>query len=139
MALFKPPKPRLRTIHCPHCGLAQDVSITAQSVVCHVCNRSMQIADHKITHYSATTQLETCGAISVEKKASVIVQKRVVAESLSLRGSLKGDAVVFEGARISSGGYLKGNLKARTLVVEEGAVIQGYLEIGAAPSMPGKS
>lgn len=129
MAFFRSKKPSSRSVHCPHCGAVQEIPSSALSCVCPKCNRSMQIEDRCISNYSATTEFSTCGSLAVEKKGTIIVQKKVVAATLSLQGALKGDAIVFESAKISSGGQLKGRLKARTLVVEEGATLEGYFEI----------
>src|SRR6185295_12435366 len=78
MSLFGAAKPRTRLVRCPFCCGTQEIPGAAQSVVCRGCNRSMQIGDQKITQYLAATELTTCGGLSVEKKASVIIQKRVV-------------------------------------------------------------
>lgn len=93
----------------------------------------MQVLDHNVSHFSAATELATCGAVSVEHKARVIVHKRVVAGTLILHGTLSGDAVVYETARISSGARMQGTLKAQSLVIEDGAEFSGYVEIGPNP------
>jgi CRISPR/Cas system-associated exonuclease Cas4 (RecB family) len=129
MALFgrKPTGPR--TITCPHCGGSQEASASAQSVVCRNCNTTVKIVDHKITQYSATVALETCGTVTIEKKGALVVQKHVVASDLTVKGSLKGNTVVFDTARIAAGAQVVGDLKARVLEVEDGASLKGYLEI----------
>lgn len=116
-------------VSCPDCGGAQEVSAAAQSVVCHHCNVSFRVSDQKITQYAATVALETSGALTIEKKGALVVQKRVVASSLTLRGSLKGNTVVYDTARIAAGAQLVGELKARVLQVDDGAALKGYLEI----------
>jgi len=129
MALFarKPTGPR--TIRCPHCGGAQQVSAAAQSVVCRQCSVSIKVTDEKITQYAATTALETSGSLTIEKKGALVVQKRVVASNLTLKGSLKGNTLVYDTARIAAGAQFGGELKARVLQVEDGAALRGYLEI----------
>lgn len=129
MALFarKPTGPR--TIRCPNCGGTQEVSPAAQSVVCRHCNVPVKVTDQKITQYAATVALETSGSLTIEKKGALVVQKRVVVSSLTLKGSLKGNTVVYENAHIAAGAQLVGELKARTLQVDDGAALKGYLEI----------
>lgn len=129
MGLFsrKPTGPRI--IHCPNCSGAQEVGASAQSVVCRTCNVSVKIADEKITQYSATVSLETCGSLTIEKKGALVVQKRVVAADLTLKGSLKGNTVVYDTAHIAAGANLVGDLRARVITIEDGASLKGFLQI----------
>jgi hypothetical protein len=129
MGLFGHKELGPRVVHCPNCNGTQEVSAVAQSVVCHHCNVSFKVCDEKITQYAATVALETSGALTIEKKGALVVQKRVVASSLTLRGSLKGNTVVYDTARIASSAQLVGELRARVLQVDDGAALKGYLEI----------
>lgn len=129
MGLFSRKEAGPRVVRCPNCGGVQEVSAAAQSVVCHHCNVSFKVADQKISQYAAAVALETSGALTIEKKGALVVQKRVVASSLVLKGSLKGNTVVYGRAHIASGGQLVGELKARLLKVDDGAAVKGYLEI----------
>jgi len=129
MGLFKRKETGPRAVHCPNCGGPQEVGASAQSVVCRLCNVSFKVSDQKITQYAATVALETSGALTIEKKGALVVQKRVVASNLTLRGSLKGNTVVYDTVHIACGGQLVGELKARLLQVDDGAALRGYLEI----------
>ncbi|MCY3023229.1 MAG: polymer-forming cytoskeletal protein [Planctomycetota bacterium] len=129
MALFGRKESGPRLIRCPNCSAAQEVSPAAQSVVCRHCNVTIRVTDQKITQYSATVSLETCGALTIEKKGALVVQKRVVVSNLTLKGSLKGDTLVYDTARIAAGAQLVGKLKARVLRVEDGAALKGYIEV----------
>jgi hypothetical protein len=129
MGLFSRKETGPKVICCPNCSGSQEVSAAAQSVVCRHCNTTVKICDQKITQYSATVSLEICGDLVVEKKGALVVQKRVVASSLTLKGSLKGNTIVYDSAQISAGAQLVGDLKARTLTVEDGATLKGHLEI----------
>ncbi|MGD0093427.1 MAG: polymer-forming cytoskeletal protein [Planctomycetota bacterium] len=129
MGLFGRKEAGPRVVRCPNCNGTQEVSAAAQSVVCHHCNVSMKVADQKITQYAATVALETSGSLTIERKGALIVQKRVVASNLTLRGSLKGNTFVYDAVHIASGAQLVGELKARRLQVDDGAALRGYLEI----------
>jgi len=118
-----------RIVCCPNCGGAQEVASAAQSVVCRHCNTTIKVTNEKITQYAATVSLETCGTVTIEKKGALVVQKRVVASELTLKGSLKGNTVVFEKAHVAAGAQLVGDLKARVLTVEEGASLKGFLQV----------
>ena len=133
MGLFSRAKetgPKL--ICCPMCSGTQEVGATAQSVVCRHCNNTIKVGDQKITQYSATVSLETCGSLTIEKKGALVAQKRVVASSLILKGSLKGNTTIYETAHIAAGAQLVGELKARSLQVEDGATIKGFVQINPA-------
>ena len=118
-----------KIVCCPNCSGSQEVSASAQSVVCRHCNVTIKVCDQKITNYSATVALEITGSLVIEKKGALVVQKRVVASDLMLRGSLKGNSVVYEKAHIAAGAQLVGDLKARILTVEDGASLKGHLHI----------
>jgi hypothetical protein len=123
----KPTGPRV--VSCPNCSGAQEIPGAALNAVCRNCNVTFKINDEKITQYSATVSLETCGSLTIEKKGALVVQKRVVASSLELKGSLKGNTIIYDRAHISAGAQMNGDLKARILVVEDGASIKGHIEI----------
>ena len=129
MGLFSRKETGPKIICCPNCGGAQEVGQSAQSVVCHHCNVAIKVTDQKITQYSATVSLETCGSLTIEKKGALVVQKRVVVSNLVLKGSLKGNTIVYDTVTISAGAQMVGELKARILKVEDGASVKGYFSI----------
>jgi hypothetical protein len=129
MGLFGRKETGPRTIRCPNCSGAQEISAAAQSVVCRLCNVTIKVTDQKISNYSATVSLETCGALLIEKKGALVVQKRVVTSDLTLNGSLKGNSIVYESARIGAGAQLVGDLTARVLTVEDGALLKGFISV----------
>lgn len=132
MGLFGRKENGPRIVQCPNCSGSQEVGASAQSVVCRHCNSTIKVTDEKITQYSATVALETSGTVTIEKKGALVVQKRVVASNLTLKGSLKGNIVVHDTAHIAAGAQLVGELKARTLEIEDGASLKGFLQIGPA-------
>jgi hypothetical protein len=129
MGLFSRKETGPRVVQCPNCSGAQEVGASAQSVVCKLCHNTIKVLDQKITQYSATVALETSGSLTIEKKGALVAQKRVVASRLELKGSLKGNTTVFESAHIAAGAQLVGDLKTRTLHVEDGASLKGFLQI----------
>ena len=129
MGLFSRKETGPRVVCCPNCGGAQEVSQAAQSVVCRQCNVAIKVTDQKISQYSSTVSLETCGSLLIEKKGSLVTQKRVVASNLMLKGSLKSNTIVYDTAVISAGAQFVGDLKARLLTVEDGATLKGFINI----------
>ncbi|HYG75668.1 MAG TPA: polymer-forming cytoskeletal protein [Planctomycetota bacterium] len=141
MGLFTRKETGPKEIRCPNCGGTQEASASAQSVVCRQCNTTIKIADQKISNYSATVAVEIFGDLVVEKKGALVVQKRVVASNLDLKGSLKGNTIIYDSVHIGAGAQLAGDLKARVLEVEDGAALKGHLTIvpangGALPDPP---
>jgi len=129
VGLFSRKETGPRVVCCPNCGGAQEIASAALSVVCRLCNTTIKVTNEKITNYAATVSLETCGTVTIEKKGALVVQKRMVASELTLKGSLKGNSVVFDKAHVAAGAQLVGDLKARLLTVEEGASLKGFLHI----------
>lgn len=132
MGLFTRKDTGPRSVLCPNCGGGLEVAAAAQSVSCRHCNTSVKVADQKITQYAAMVTLETCGSIVVEKKGALVVQKRCIGSSLVVRGSLKGPAIVHGAATIEAGAQMIGDLSTRTLTIEEGATLKGFLRIAPA-------
>lgn|GEM_PF-6687180 len=129
MGFFSRKESGPKIIRCPNCSGVQEISASAQSVVCRHCNTTVKVTDEKITQYSSTVSLETSGSIVIEKKGALVVQKRMVAANLTLRGSLKGNSIVYDTAHIAAGAQFIGELKARCLEIEDGASIKGFLQI----------
>jgi hypothetical protein len=129
MGLFKRKPTGPRTVCCPNCGGVQDIAAAAQSVVCRHCNVSIKVGNEKITQYAATVSLETCGSVVIEKKGALVVQKRVVASELTVKGSLKGTTIVYDSAHIFTGAQMVGDLTARVLIVDDGATLKGHIEV----------
>ena len=134
MGLFSRKETGPKSVLCPNCGGAFDVAATALSVVCRHCNTSVKIADQKITQYAAVISLETCGAVIIEKKGALAVQKRCIGSSLTVKGSLKGPSIIHGKAVIEAGAVVLGDLAARSITIEDGATLKGYLRI--APNDP---
>lgn len=129
MGLFSRKERGPKLIQCPNCSASQEVSASAHSVVCRHCNLSIKVTDQIVTQYSAVVALETSGSLTIEKKGALVVQQRVAVFHLTVRGSLKGNAVVQGNAHIAAGGQVTGALKARTITIEDGATLKGFLRI----------
>src|SRR5947209_1158139 len=78
------------TIVCLYCEKAQEVGRKTMSVTCKFCNKSLKLEDLRFKDFNARRVIETCGMVTVEKKAQVNSDK-VVCGGLIVRGKLKGD------------------------------------------------
>ncbi|NOT00136.1 MAG: polymer-forming cytoskeletal protein [Phycisphaerales bacterium] len=122
-----------RTVHCTHCGRAQEVARRAMSVFCVHCTQRLIIEDYTITSYHATRMFATCGDIVVEKSGFVSAPIRV--RQLTVRGRVQGNVEARGCVRIDRTGQFRGDIVAPRLVVADGAQLNGYLRI--APSSAG--
>ncbi len=117
----------LRTVACPFCFREFSVPLEAISVPCASCNRRIELEDLLVTEH-ITRDLMTGSSVLVRATASVtgnIHAGEIVVHGI-VRGNLRsaGRIVITRGARVF------GDLRARALLLEEGAVIQGRMEIG---------
>lgn len=117
-------------VACTHCGGGVHVSLRAMSVFCPHCNKRLILEDFKIDSYYAVREFFTCGDVVVEKKGHVVAPIR--AGSLTVKGKVQGQAAVRGPVEIKKHGSFKGDLQAPSLVVENGAMLDGFVRIGEA-------
>jgi hypothetical protein len=118
-----------QTINCLFCGKSQEVARRAMSVTCKFCNKSLKLEDIAIKQYEARRLIATCGVVTIEKKGSAITDA-IKCGGLIVRGKVKG-AVESQGpVLIGPEAEVKGDVKAPTLAVGAGAVLEGQYKIG---------
>jgi len=118
-----------QTIHCLHCGHAQEISCRAISSTCRSCNKSLRIESLVIENYQARRVIETCGSLTIEKNGNVFGD-RVICGSLVVRGHIRANVVSLGPVLVGPGAILRGNVKAPSIAVGEGAVLEGDYNIG---------
>lgn len=119
----------VKHVHCTYCGKACDVSQRAMSVFCPHCRKRLILEDFKIKTYYAVREFFTCGNIIVEKKGHVVAPLR--AGTLTVKGKVQGSVTAQGPVNIAKTGSFKGDIEAPTLHIEGGAIIEGFLRIGA--------
>jgi hypothetical protein len=118
-----------KTINCLFCGKSQEVARRAMSVTCKFCNKSLKLEDIAIKQYEARRLIATCGVVTIEKKGSAITDA-IKCGGLIVRGKVRG-AVESQGpVLIGPEAEVKGDVKAPTLAVGAGAVLEGQYKIG---------
>jgi Polymer-forming cytoskeletal len=117
------------TIWCLHCHREQEVSRRAMSMTCKFCNKRLNLEDIAITHYEARRQIATCGVITVEKKGTAITDS-IICGGLIVRGKVKGAIMSRGPVSIGPEAELKGDVRAPSLAVGAGAVLEGQYQIG---------
>jgi hypothetical protein len=124
-----------QTIVCLHCGKPQSISKKAMSVTCKFCHKSLKLEDIAYKQYEARKVIETCGIVTVEKKGNVITD-RVNCGGLVVRGKLKGNITSRGPVLVGPEAEIKGDVKAPTLAVGAGAILNGKYQIGQPETTP---
>jgi len=109
------------------------------STTCPECNLALVIEDIKVKGYTAVNILETCGRLVIPKRKHIVVQAHVVAHAgIEVYGRLECEQAISQGPVIlGPKADWKGNLRAPSLVVAQGAKIQGgYFSIPEMPKVP---
>jgi len=74
--------------------------------------------------------ISTNDLVVVDEAASIL--GNIEAQSIIIRGNVKGDVEAVETAQIRSGGVLNGNIKCSTLNIEAGAAFSGECNMTAS-------
>jgi cytoskeletal protein CcmA (bactofilin family) len=109
------------------------------STTCPECNRALVIEDVKVKGYTAVHMLETCGKLVIPKRKHVVVQAHVVAHAgIVVDGRLECGQAISQGpVMLGPKADWRGDLRAPSLVVAQGAKIQGgYFSIPEMPKVP---
>ena len=118
------------TIVCLYCGKPQEVGRKALSVTCKFCNKSLKLEDIRFINYTARRVIDTCGIITIEKKANVVVTDKVNCGGLIVRGKVKGSIVSRGPVLVGPEAEIQGDVTAPALAVGAGAILEGHYDIG---------
>jgi len=117
-----------RSLLCPRCDRPIEVSKLTKSTLCSGCHRTMRTEDETVSDYQARAEYFNEARVEVAKKGVIISEVRV--RSLVVKGEVKGPIRAREEVRIHKTGKVYGNVVARSIAVEEGAVLVGRVEVG---------
>lgn len=126
-----------KIVSCTHCSEWMEVGALAMSVVCPKCRQRVIIEDYQIRSYHASRKLQTCGNVVVYKGATLSASTK--AANMTVGGSVWGDVEVLGKLEVRKSGYMRGDVRASRLVVREGAMLEGYYEIGLMKIEPPRS
>lgn len=118
----------VKLVFCTHCACPTEVAVKAMSVFCPHCNKRLILEDFKIKSYYAVREFDTCGDVVVERKGHVVAP--IKAGNLTVKGKVQGHVTARGQVEIKKTGWFKGDLEAPCLVVECGAVLDGFVRIG---------
>jgi hypothetical protein len=126
------------SVTCLHCGQSQPVARKALSIVCKFCHKSLRMEDLPIKDYQARRSVETCGVVTVEKKGQIVAD-RVLCGGMVIRGKVKATIRSAGPVLVGPDAEIKGDVRAPTLAVGPGAILEGQYEIGYPQTPPEKN
>ena len=130
-----PPDDRI-TIVCLHCDKPQEVGRKTMSLTCKFCHKPLRLEDVTFKAYEARRAIETCGIVTVEKKANV-VSDRIHCGGIIIRGKIKGHITSRGPVLVGPEAQITGNVTAPTIAIGGGAVLEGQYQIGRKPPASG--
>lgn len=104
------------------------MDVSAKSVSCPSCNARVICEPMKVKDYVAVRHLKVANHIHITKKGIVVANIR--ADDLEVDGRLTGNTVALQGVTISRKAQVKGDIRASTLEVAEGALLVGHMRVG---------
>lgn len=117
-----------KIVVCTHCSQPTEVGKKAMSIFCPHCKKRLILEDFKIQSYYAVRDFATCGDIVVEKSGHVVAPIKV--GNLTVKGKVQGRVTARGHVTIHKTGWLKGDIEAPVLHIENGAVLDGFVRIG---------
>lgn len=122
-----------RTVQCYHCRELFDVPARAMSISCPWCYKRVGLDDMNIRGTCWTSKIQTCGKVVVKPGAVLVAPLIEASRGIEVHGTAEG--VLVSGAQILIGpkARVKGTLRAPSIRVEKGGVIDGAMvQIAAA-------
>ncbi|MEM0915223.1 MAG: polymer-forming cytoskeletal protein [Planctomycetota bacterium] len=138
MAAFHPRQPQpadKRSVTCPSCGHAFEISAKAMSVRCPTCTRPLQFSDLEIKQRLAG-EVATMGRVALHRSGEI--SGKLVCGELDTAGSFQGDALVYGRLRLMQGSLTTGTLTARAIATDPGATLRARLAVGPKPTPRGR-
>ena len=120
-----------RIVRCYHCRREIIVPGAARTASCPVCFKGLVLDDLRVREGHASGRLSTCGRVVVERKGRAVTRAVEAAQGIEVHGTLEARVISGGPVQITSGGQLKGECHATSLVVEPGAVMDRvFVRIG---------
>ena len=105
---------------------------------CSHCYRQLAIADIVVRNRHWGTCLQTCGTITLERKADVRVKMLRACSGVEIHGTIKGRIVSYGPVTLSDTASIDGDLEAPAIFVAPGATIVGG-RFSISPTTEGSS
>ena len=129
-----------RTVQCYHCRQLFDVPPRAMSISCPWCYKRVGLDDMLIKGICWTSKLQTCGRVTVQAKAQLVAPLVEASQGIDVHGEAEGILISAGQIYVGPKARVKGQLRAPSIKVERGGVIDGaFVQIAATrldPTMP---
>jgi len=117
---------RARVVRCYRCGAELTAALEALSTMCPKCGQRVELRDLEITA-PRQEDLSTCGRLRVTTDA--IVEGRLNAGEVVIEGEVRGTIVSGSSLVVGSTGRCYGEVVAKALRVDKGAVFVGPVRL----------
>ena len=117
-----------KEVVCTHCAQPSEVARRAMSVFCPHCHKRVILENYKIRGYYGVTEFATCGDIVVERSGHVVAPVKV--SNMTVKGKVKGHVTARGKVEVRKTGSIKGDVEARSVLVEKGGMLDGFLRVG---------
>ena len=114
-----------RTVQCYLCRRRFEVGARAQSTSCPGCNKPVIVEDIIVKQLKPVKRVQTCGRIVVQKKGRIISEFVEAHEGIEVLGVLQADVISGGPVIIGAKARWKGDLRAPSLEIKQGARIEG--------------
>ncbi len=118
--------PRVRVVRCYSCGAELTAVEEALSTMCPKCGQRVELRDLEITA-RRQQDLATCGRLHVAPRG--VVEGRVNASEVLIEGEVRGQVISGSALVVGATGRCYGEVVARALRVEKGAVFVGPVRL----------
>ncbi len=116
-----------RRLHCFKCEKEIFADEKAFAVICKYCSRRNDLSDYTVKSRLGTN-LETHGTLYLKKKGKIEISNIQVGDAI-IQGKVKGNLKAVGTVEIMKRGEIYGKITCRKLIVNNGAIFDGSVEM----------
>lgn len=114
-----------RAVQCIHCRAVMHVPQKAETATCPTCYKRQTVHDVVVESDRTGGRVETTGILFIKRKGRVWAPGVRAGDAVEVLGELKADVVTHGHVVIGETARWRGDCKAKILIVEDGARIDG--------------
>ncbi|MBX3388470.1 MAG: polymer-forming cytoskeletal protein [Phycisphaeraceae bacterium] len=114
-----------RAVQCIHCRVQMHVPQKAETATCPACYKRQTVRDVVVESDRTGGRVETTGILFIKRKGRVWAPGVRAGDAVEVLGELKADVVTHGHVVIGETARWRGDCKAKILIVEDGARIDG--------------
>lgn len=113
-----------REVVCYHCLTPLAVPGAARSLTCPNCYKGLVLDDFHVKDSAWCGRLLTCGRVFIDRRARTITRSVQAGDGVEVYGTLEARVMSQGHVLVARGGTLRGEVRAASLTVEPGAVVE---------------